>query len=44
MAWLKSVAQINGLTDDWFEAEQQNIRKMEQKDVLPESFEIHRYL
>jgi len=44
LAWLKTVARANKLTDQWLDEECRRLGKEQHTKNPPESFEIHQYL
>jgi hypothetical protein len=44
LAWLKTVAKANNITDEWLDKELQGLDKIRFTEVQPDSFEISRYI
>ena len=44
LAWLKTIARTNNLTDEWLENERRLTREMPNAGEPPENFEIQQYL
>jgi hypothetical protein len=44
LLWLKGIAQANGLTDEWLDAEVKRLQQKKGSFDLPASLEIQQYL